>query len=69
MSVNVIILVYLVFVFLPFLAAFVIFSVFARKKIRADRAAGILPPKKKKKPSVIRRLWQYYLDKQASVRK
>lgn len=64
-----VILIYLLFVFLPFLAAVVIFTVFARKKIKADRAAGILPPKKKKKPTLMSRLWQYYIQSRISARK
>ncbi|HNV99697.1 MAG TPA: hypothetical protein PKL06_10040 [Chitinophagales bacterium] len=64
-----VIFIYLLLVFLPFLAAVVLFTVFARKKIKADRAAGILPPKKKKKPTLVSRLWQYYLQKRISARK
>lgn len=66
MNVQGIALVYLLFVFLPFVAAVVIFIVFARKKKHQDRAAGILPPRKKKKPSLVRSLWDNFIQKQAS---
>lgn len=66
MNVQGIALVYLLFVFLPFVAAVGIFIVFARKKKHQDRAAGILPPRKKKKPSLVRRLWDNFIQKQAS---
>jgi len=67
--INGIIIVYFLFILLPLIGAVVIFWVFARKKIAQDRAAGILPEKKVKKPSVFRRLWNYYIHKRASVRK